>query len=104
MSNEPKHPGILVFIAVYVALLVLLGATYAIAEVDLGDWNFVAAAAIAVAKALLVILFFMEVWYSPRLIWLSATAGFFWLGVMIYLTLNDYLNRTVVPFSEHLTR
>lgn len=104
MSSEPKHPGILVFVAVYVALLVLLGATYAIAEVDLGDWNFVAAAAIAVCKALLVILFFMEVWYSPRLIWLSATAGFFWLGVMIYLTLADYLNRTAVPFSEHLTR
>jgi cytochrome c oxidase subunit 4 len=102
MSNAPKHPGILTFVAVYVALLILLGATYAIAEVDLGDWNFVAAAGIAVLKALLVILFFMEVFYSPRLIWLSATAGFFWLGVMIYLTLADYLNRTAVPFSEHL--
>jgi len=41
----------------------------------------------------------MHVRYSSRLIWLVAGAGFFWLGIMIALTLSDYLSRGWVNFS-----
>jgi len=41
----------------------------------------------------LVILFFMHVKYSPRLLWVFVAAGFIWLAIMIDLTLSDYLTR-----------
>jgi hypothetical protein len=31
--------------------------------------------------------------YSPRLTWVVVTSGFFWLAIMITLTLSDYLTR-----------
>ena len=57
------------------------------------DWNTVAALAIAVVKMLLVVLFFMHVKYSPGLTRLVIVAGFFWLAIMIALTLSDELAR-----------
>jgi cytochrome c oxidase subunit IV len=87
------HPTTAVYYKVFAALLVLLAATVAIAEFDLGPWNFPAAAAIATAKGLLIVLFFMHVRYSPPLTWLFAGAGFFWLGILIVLTYSDYATR-----------
>ena len=63
------------------------------AFVDLGPLNPVIALTIAVVKALLVVLFFMHVRYSSRLTWLVLTGGLFWLGILIALTLTDYLSR-----------
>ncbi len=63
------------------------------ARVDFGAFNDVIAMTIAVTKAVLVILFFMHVRYSPRLTWVAVAGGFFWLGIMIVLTLSDYLSR-----------
>ena len=52
------------------------------------------ALAIAVTKAVLVVLYFMHVRYSPRLTWVVIASGFLWLAIMILLTLSDYLTRT----------
>jgi len=41
-----------------------------------------------------VILFFMHVRYSTRLTQVIVCAGFFWLLIMITLSLSDYLTRT----------
>ena len=79
--------------AIWLALLVLLFVTWGVAQFDLGKFNVVAAMTIAIAKLLLVILFFMHVRYSPRLTWIFVAAGFFWLAIMISLTLGDYLTR-----------
>jgi caa(3)-type oxidase subunit IV len=57
------------------------------------DWNTVAALVIAVAKMLLVVLFFMHVKFSPGLTRLVIVAAFFWLAIMIALTLSDVLTR-----------
>lgn len=81
------------YIFVYVALLLLLGATIGAAYIDLGVWNSVVAVTIAVVKAVLVILFFMHVKYSGDLIRLYVLAGFFWLALLVGLTLADYLTR-----------
>lgn len=81
------------YYVVYLALLVLLGVTIAVAEFDLGVLNLAAATVIATIKATLIALFFMHVWHSRPLIWLVAAAGIFWLGILLVLTFNDYLTR-----------
>lgn len=55
--------------------------------------NTVVALTIAVIKATLVVLYFMHVRYSTRLIWVVVVAGFFWLGILFVLTMSDYLSR-----------
>ncbi|MEW6733368.1 MAG: cytochrome C oxidase subunit IV family protein [Acidobacteriota bacterium] len=83
-----------IYFSVFAALLVLTFVTVRVALVDLGRFNTVIALTIAVSKALLVILYFMHVRYSStRLIWVVIAAAFFWLGILIVLTLSDYLTR-----------
>jgi cytochrome c oxidase subunit 4 len=81
------------YVLIFLALMVLTIVTWLAAQVDLGWANDVVALTIAVAKALLVLLFFMHVRYSTRMTVLTAAAGFFWLGILIFLTLNDYWTR-----------
>jgi cytochrome c oxidase subunit 4 len=52
---------------------------------------------IAIAKALLVVLFFMHVRYSSWLTWIFVGAGIAWLGHILILTMSDYLTRAPVP-------
>ena len=53
----------------------------------------IVAIAIAVIKMTLVILFFMHVRYSSRLVMLTVAAGFFTFLVLITMTLSDYMSR-----------
>jgi|tagenome__1003787_1003787.scaffolds.fasta_scaffold18345047_1 cytochrome c oxidase subunit 4 len=85
------------YAAIWSSLLLLLLATYIVSRFDLGALNIIAALTIAVAKMLLVILFFMHVRHSTRLTWLFVIAGFVWLAIMIDLTLSDYSTRGKVP-------
>ncbi len=55
--------------------------------------NTVIALTIAVVKATFVVLYFMHVRYSSRLIWVIVVAGFFWLAIMFVFTLADYMTR-----------
>jgi cytochrome c oxidase subunit IV len=79
------------------ALVIGTVLTYSIAKIDLGIWNPVVALTIAVIKAVLVVLFFMHVYYSNKLTKLTVAAGFFWLMIMITMSLSDYLTRTFLP-------
>src|SRR2546426_9945393 len=90
---KAQAPTSKLLFAIWLALLALLFLTWGVANFDLGRWNIVAAMTIAVAKMLLVLLIFMHVRYSPRLVWVFAAAGFFWLFLMVTLTLGDYLTR-----------
>jgi cytochrome c oxidase subunit 4 len=96
---EHKHPTPKLYVVIFAILATLTVATWAIAFVDLGIFNPVIALAIACTKATLVILFFMHVRYSSRLTMITISAGFFWLMILITLTLTDYLSRAlkVVP-------
>jgi cytochrome c oxidase subunit 4 len=78
----------------WVALMLLLAATTASAFVPLGDFNLPVSLTIAVTKALIVLLVFMELRASPALVRAFAAAGFFWLLIMIVLTGADYWHRT----------
>ena len=82
------------YAAIFGTLLVLTLATAGAAFIDLGgNLNTVVAMLIAACKALLVILFFMHVRYSSRLTWVFVVAGFFWLMILLSLTLADVLSR-----------
>lgn len=82
-----------IYVTIFAVLLVLTAITVVVASIDLGALNTIVALTIAVGKALLVILYFMHVRYSPRLTWLVVAGGFFWLAVMILLTMSDVVSR-----------
>ena len=67
--------------------------TWQVAVFDLGPLNTIVALTIAVFKAVLVVLFFMHVRYSTRLTWAVVLGSVFWLGILLVLTLGDYLTR-----------
>jgi cytochrome c oxidase subunit 4 len=81
------------YYVIFAALMACTYLTVQIAFFDLGALNTVAALAIAVFKAVLVVLFFMHVRYSTRLTWLVVIGSLFWLGILLALTLSDYLTR-----------
>ena len=83
-------------IAVFVALLVLLVMTVAAARMPLGALHVPVAMTIATIKAVLIVLFFMHLLHSHRLMMIVSVASFFWLAIMVVLTLNDYLTRGVL--------
>jgi cytochrome c oxidase subunit IV len=83
-----------VYITVFLALLVGTTLTVIAALVDFpGPLNVVVALTIAVAKATLVVLYFMHVRYSSRLIWVVVASALFWLAILFALTLSDYFSR-----------
>jgi len=90
---EPHVGSLPIYLAVYVALLVLLGATVGAAYIDLGPWGVVLAFLIAAVKAALVALFFMHLKDSGKMVWVYALVGLIWLATMIVGTLNDYFTR-----------
>lgn len=79
---------------VAVALLALLGLALAMAMVDLDPLNLPVAMTIAVAKAGLVVVFFMHNCSCSRVMKIAAMAGLFWLAFMFGLTLSDFLTRS----------
>jgi cytochrome c oxidase subunit 4 len=83
-----------VYVVVFLLLLLLTGLTVLASGVDLGPFNTSVALSIATFKASLVALFFMHVKYSSRLTQLFVAAGFIWLGVLIFITMTDYMSRT----------
>ncbi len=86
-----------VYFTVFSLLIGMTALTTWVATQDLGRWNTVIALAIAIFKATLVILFFMHVKYSSNLTRVAVVAGFFWLALLITLTLSDVLTRSWIP-------
>lgn len=84
--------------AIWIVLMVLLALTVLAASFHLGrTLNAVIAMTIAVVKATLVILYFMHVKYSGRLVWIFAGVGFFWFLILVGLTMSDYMSRDWLP-------
>jgi cytochrome c oxidase subunit 4 len=90
---EEHVPSLLLNVGIWIALLLLTAATTAVAFVELGPFNIVAAVGIAFTKATLVVLYFMHVRWAARLIPLAAGAGLLWLFLLVGGTLGDYFSR-----------
>ena len=54
---------------------------------------------IATTKATFVVLYFMHVRYSSRLIWVIVAAALFWMAIMFALTFSDYWTREWLPIG-----
>ncbi len=99
--NENNHEHELMSIAKYLVVFAILFVgtilTYIVALTDLEGIfpgaNTLVALGIAFFKMTCVMLFFMHVYWSPKLIKLSAVASFFWLAILFAYTMQDYLTR-----------
>lgn len=101
---EEQHIGIPGYFVVFGILVVGTVLTYIVALTDLDSMffpgaNTLVALLIAFFKMSCVMLFFMHVYWSKRLIWLSAIASFFWLAIMFAFTMQDYFTRSLGQFS-----
>jgi cytochrome c oxidase subunit 4 len=85
------------YAAVFVALLALTLLTTVVATVDLGSFSVAAALAIAVVKMLLVALFFMHIRHSVILTKVVVGGGLLWLGILLALSMADFLTRGWLP-------
>ena len=97
MSNHAEHgthPRSF-YIAIGATLIVLTVTTAFVAFVNLGPFNPVVALLIATIKATLVVLFFMHVkGASEKLTAAVVVSGFFFLMILLALSLADYLTRS----------
>jgi cytochrome c oxidase subunit 4 len=94
------------YYGIFLALMVLTIVTYAVTFVNLGEFNLAVAMIIAVTKASLVILFFMHVYWSPKIIKVSVGMSFFFLLIMLMMVMSDYLSRPGLrspPFPTAVT-
>jgi len=83
-----------VYVSIFLALIVGTTLTVWAAFQDFpGPLNVIVAMTIAVVKATLVVLYFMHVRYSARLIWVIVASALFWMGILFALTFSDYLTR-----------
>jgi cytochrome c oxidase subunit IV len=86
-----------IYLLIFAVLMILTITTVYAATVDLNAYfaslNIIVALVIATCKAILVILFFMHAYYSSKRTKLIVFAGFFWLAIMLSLTLSDYATR-----------
>ena len=96
MSEHIVSPKI--YLVIFAVLMILTFTTVEAAKVDLNAYfhslNIIVALVIATCKAILVILFFMHAYYSSKRTKLIVFAGFFWLAIMLSLTLSDYASRS----------
>lgn len=83
-----------VYMTIFMVLLVGTALTVMAAFIDF-PWqlNTIVAMTIATTKATFVVLYFMHVRYSSRLIWVIVAAALFWMAILFALTFSDYWTR-----------
>jgi len=80
-------------VMVWIALLVLLGLTLGTSFAHIGVLHAVSNLGIAVLKTLLIASIFMRLLGAADVTRVIAGAGVFWLMLMVWLTLSDFLTR-----------
>jgi len=87
-----------IYVTIFLVLLVGTGLTVLAALQDF-PWqlNTIVAMTIAITKATFVVLYFMHVRYSARLVWVIVASALFWLVIMFALTFSDYWTRGWIP-------
>jgi|EndMetStandDraft_4_1072995.scaffolds.fasta_scaffold193246_1 cytochrome c oxidase subunit 4 len=81
-------------VASWLGLLALLALTVTLAYVPLGAFNVVVALGIGATKAAMVAAIFMELRHRGARTMVFATAGLFWLAILLWLGSMDFLTRT----------
>jgi len=97
MHDDADHSSVRTYTTIYVWLVVLMLLTIVASYLNLGPLNLTVAMIIALVKATLVVMYFMHVKYSGRLIWVYSAGAFLWLAILLGLTFSDYVSRGWVP-------
>lgn len=101
--EDHDHMNIPKYIGIFMILIVGTVLTYFAATIDMDHIfpgaNTLVALLIAFTKMTFVMLFFMHVYWSKKMIWLAAVASFFWLAIMFAYTMQDYLTRNAGVFA-----
>ena len=82
---------------VFLLLLALTAATTVVSTIDLKVFNVVMALLIAAVKMMLVALFFMHLRHSIILTKVVVGGGMLWLGILLVLSLSDFVTRGWLP-------
>jgi cytochrome c oxidase subunit 4 len=87
-----------VYVTIFLTLMVGTTLTVIAAFRDF-PWqlNTIIALTIASVKATLVVLYFMHVRYSSRLIWVIVASALLWIAILFALTFSDYFSRGWLP-------
>lgn len=93
MTPEQRAHVILAPLKVWAALLVLLSLTFGYAYLPHGPLKTEVSIAIAVTKALLIAILFMQLRTAVWLVRLAALTGIVWLSFLYVIALSDYLTR-----------
>lgn len=93
MTREQRAHVILAPLKIWAGLLLLVGATLGYAYLPHGPLKTEMSVAIALAKALLIALLFMQLREAAWLVRLAALAGVVWVSFLYLITFADYLTR-----------
>lgn len=97
MSEPTLHESHVIaprtYLGVFAALVLLTALNVGLSFINMGAFNGAFALTIAVVEAGLVVLFFMHVRYSSRVLKLTIVAGIFTLAVLMTMSMSDYISR-----------
>lgn len=103
-DNRDDHHHIVTpatYVKAILVLMVLLIVTVLAANVEMGILNVPIALAIATAKAVVIMMYFMHLKFSSKLVWIFATVAFVFVGILFALTLSDYFTRDWLANPSH---
>lgn len=83
------------YFGVYLILMALLGVTIGVSTINLGAYNLFAALMVSVIKTVFILLIFMHVRHSKKIVAVFVAAGFLWIAIASVLLLTDYLTRSL---------
>jgi cytochrome c oxidase subunit 4 len=89
------------YVKAILALMVLLIVTVLAARVEMGILNVPIALAIATTKAVVIMMYFMHLKFSSKLVWIFAGVAFVFVGIMFALTMSDYFTRDWLANPGH---
>ncbi len=102
MTTQTEHHddhhvmSVKTYLLVFAGLMVLLVITLAVGYIDFGSLNKIVTIAVATVKAGLIMTYFMHLIHSKKLTWVFAGLGFFFLVIMLLITMSDYVARGTV--------
>ena len=104
LDEHTHHVAMGTYYLVFAFLMVMLMLTVGAWWIDeykfpLGSWSIPIAVGIAIVKAVAIVLIFMHVKFSSRLVQIFACTGIVFMGIMFVLTFNDYFTRGWVPIA-----
>lgn len=95
-THDPHPP----LVGIFMVLIALLGVTVIFSTLDLGVLSVPVMLTIALAKAVLIVLYFMHVRYAGWLTWVVVATALVWIAILVTITLMDYWSRDWMPVPE----